>query len=1148
MRFSTFSSVFAIGTALLAARASAEPHPDTPTSPNTYPHTSLSKRACIFGICIFGGSSYNLDSDPNNCGSIGNNCQRYSFLNAGSGGAICSNGVCGPASCNWLFDFNWLTKQCQNVGSDVNNCGRCGQTCSITGASGTQCQQGTCIATDCNQGYLLSAGKCTKVYDTQNDVNNCGSVGNVCKLYYPGGSGSSCVAGQCQAASCNNGGIWNPSSMACQNCNSDVNNCGAIGKVCSFPRGTAQCQSGNCVLTGCNSGSYMVGGQCVALSLSTDTNNCGAVGNVCNFANGAGSCSNGKCVISTCSTNYAKATDGSGNAFCQWVNTQSDPNNCGTAGNKCPSLLNAASTTCTSGKCGATCNNGYDWDSGMSFCRPVTSDPNNCGRYGNTCKITNGIASCVNGACTVQTCNYGYSNVNGVCTAVNTENDKNNCGFVGNVCLPSYPLGSGSVCLNGACRPASCNTGTTWNPATMACQNTDSDILNCGKVGNVCTFPRGVARCQSGNCVLTGCLAGSYMVGGQCVALDLTSDDKNCGSVGNVCSFPNGAGSCVANQCKLTSCNAGFALMTTGGSFFSAPTSSCVAVDTQTDINNCGTVGNKCYSFANSVGTSCVAGKCQGSCFSGFAWDSSASRCRAVLNDVNNCGSIGNVCDIPNGRAMCLSGSCQPLSCNFGYYNLDGACASLDLQTDVNNCGLPGLRCPTSFLFGTGVTCVGGICRPNSCKNGYDWDILHLFCRDVSDDMNNCGRCGSVCTIANGVGQCSGGSCSVKSCNSGFQNVNGVCTSMNLQTDVNNCGSVGNVCSFPNGQGTCQNGKCTFTGCNSDCALVNNACIKADLTSDVNNCGSIGNVCRSYANGGNSFCSNSVCQTKCNAGFDFDFSAKFCRDIRTDTSHCGGCNNNCLAQLPGASLASCVSGTCYAKGCNRGYTLTSGKCISIDTQNDPNNCGGIGKCCEFAPRGATGTCTLGVCTITSCPAGYTISNNLCLQSGPSQRAANVKKRKIEKPKSLCPENETACPIVGSSSYALAVDQHFSSFADVATGGIMGGNGGYECLDTRQALDSCGGCASTGEGQDCTKIRGAVGVGCDAGACVVFSCQSGWKPNLAASKCVRSHSHGHNSSSEDASHSDDEESSSAAARRHIHAQAHHGHIRSHHGHV
>lgn len=88
----------------------------------------------------------------------------------------------------------------------------------------------------------------------------------------------------------------------------------------------------------------------------------------------------------------------------------------------------------------------------------------------------------------------------------------------------------------------------------------------------------------------------------------------------------------------------------------------------------------------------------------------------------------------------------------------------------------------------------------------------------------------------------------------------------------------------------------------------------------------------------------------------------------------------------------------------------------------------------------------------------------------------------------------------------------------------------ECIDTQQALDSCGGCASTGEGQDCTKIRGAAGVGCSAGQCVVFSCQAGYKPSLAGDRCVRTRSSHHGASNHTTGHS---------AKRHLAARQHSG---------
>ncbi|GAA5974165.1 hypothetical protein JCM11641_003476 [Rhodosporidiobolus odoratus] len=68
---------------------------------------------------------------------------------------------------------------------------------------------------------------------------------------------------------------------------------------------------------------------------------------------------------------------------------------------------------------------------------------------------------------------------------------------------------------------------------------------------------------------------------------------------------------------------------------------------------------------------------------------------------------------------------------------------------------------------------------------------------------------------------------------------------------------------------------------------------------------------------------------------------------------------------------------------------------------------------------------------------------------------------------LCPVGETACPI----------------FPRMGT---------YECLDTTSELESCGGCISKGAGEDCTSIKGAQGVTCESGDCIVFTCQAGYK--------------------------------------------------------
>jgi hypothetical protein len=80
---------------------------------------------------------------------------------------------------------------------------------------------------------------------------------------------------------------------------------------------------------------------------------------------------------------------------------------------------------------------------------------------------------------------------------------------------------------------------------------------------------------------------------------------------------------------------------------------------------------------------------------------------------------------------------------------------------------------------------------------------------------------------------------------------------------------------------------------------------------------------------------------------------------------------------------------------------------------------------------------------------------------------------------LCPMGLTACPIAS----------------------LTGPSNDLECLDTTNELESCGGCASVGKGQDCTAIEGAWNVGCELGTCAVYTCASGFKRSHDGTSCI-----------------------------------------------
>jgi hypothetical protein len=135
---------------------------------------------------------------------------------------------------------------------------------------------------------------------------------------------------------------------ACVNPMTDVNNCGACGKVC--PVG-GSCVGANCV---CPTGDTVCSNTCV--NEQTDSNNCGACGSPCPTG---GTCQSAKCVCAAGATLCSGAC----------VNVLTDAQNCGMCGKPC-----AASTpVCVQGTCTNTVRYGYT--------TPLTGIANNLGNY-----------------------------------------------------------------------------------------------------------------------------------------------------------------------------------------------------------------------------------------------------------------------------------------------------------------------------------------------------------------------------------------------------------------------------------------------------------------------------------------------------------------------------------------------------------------------------------------------------------------------------------------------------------------------------------------------------------------------------------------------------------------------------------------------
>ncbi|KAL8283164.1 hypothetical protein RQP46_005942 [Phenoliferia psychrophenolica] len=282
----------------------------------------------------------------------------------------------------------------------------------------TLAKRGTFSGVLCGMGIQSQCPSVTAV-DTLIDTSNCGIIGNICPTSYANSIGNTyCSAGQCMSG-CSDGFAFSPSAGGCVNTLNDPYNCGAVGLVCQVANAQSSCEAGSCSVLTCNSGFTVVNGVCAstgAINTQTDPQNCGQTGNVCTIATGATgvTCSTGVCQSKACSTGYTLA-DG----VCSAANTMTSTDNCGAVGRRCPTKYSngLGTTQCVGGLCmPSACADGYLFDTSISSCRPVTNDPKNCGAIGNVCVVTGGVAGCTSSACVIVSCTTPFRLVGGICS------------------------------------------------------------------------------------------------------------------------------------------------------------------------------------------------------------------------------------------------------------------------------------------------------------------------------------------------------------------------------------------------------------------------------------------------------------------------------------------------------------------------------------------------------------------------------------------------------------------------------------------------------------------------------------------------------------------------------------------------------------
>jgi hypothetical protein len=741
---------------------------------------------------------------------------------------------------------------------------------------------------------------------------------------------------------------------------------------------------------------------------------------------------------------------------------QEDLENCGSCGVMC-----VGEEVCSDGVC--TCEGGETLCG--ETCHDLQTDNVHCGDCESPCSLPQSGATCTDGLCGIVACNPGYGNcdsltANGCETPLDTLSD---CGACGTVCDVAN---ASDTCAGGQCGIAECDEtfancdGLPFN----GCETDLQTLASCGSCGVACAPANASGDCSSGTCGIAACNPGWAdcdldPVNGCETPLTTNS---NCGACGSVCSPASGAGECTTGVCLVSACLPGFSDCDLD------PVNGC-----ETNIRtlaNCAECGVECS--RDNASASCGTGTCVTSgCDAG--WSNcdgvDANGCETSLRTLTNCAACGITCDRANAAESCDTGACTLGACNAGYADCDldgGNGCETNIRT-LNNCGTCGTTCS---LANATTGCSTGSCELLSCNPGWsDCDGNPANgCETPLNTLTNCGTCGAVCAPTAGNGDCSSGTCRVSSCAAGFDDCDDVDANgceTNIRT-LSDCGSCGTSCSRANATASCGSGVCGILSCDtgwSNCDGIDaNGCETPINT--LANCGACGAPC-SLANAGET-CASLTCEiTTCEGGFD-DCDGRDstgCETPLNTLANCGECGTTCARAN---ATATCGAGTCGILTCNPGWSNCDGNDANgCETPvNTLSNCGACGVTCS---RGnAAATCSSGTCSTASCNAGFAncdgTDSNGCETS--TQALAN------------CGGCGVTCDLLNASeSCSTGTCTLGTCAAGFANCDAESSNGCETALNT---LTSCGGCGVT-----CSRPN--AGATCSSGTCALGTCNSGF---------------------------------------------------------
>jgi Notch-like protein len=457
----------------------------------------------------------------------------------------------------------------------------------------------------------------------------------------------------------------------------------------------------------------------------------------------------------------------------------------------------------------------------------------------------------------------------------NLAADPNNCGQCGMRC--QYPNAFG-VCTNSQCEEGACQPG--WNdtvPGTPGCEyfciRTNNGVEVCDNRDNDCD-----TRMDED--------------------FNLATDVNNCGSCGNVCNLLHASETCANSMCEVAQCDPGFVDVdpgVPGCEYQCTPTNGGVEACDGVDNNCDGTVDDGNPGGGQTCGTDtgeCSHGTFQ--CSNGVLFcvgavggtpevcDNQDDDCDGVvddgfdkMNDPQHCGGC-TACNLPFAIEGCSMGACTVASCDFGHYDEDGlannGCEYQCIPTGAEACDQ----------------------ADNDCDGNIDEGI------SLTNDPNNCGTCGHVCSFPNAGATCSNSNCQLGACNPNFYNLNNIasdgceygCILSNGGVEV--CDSLDNDCDGTVNDGNPGGGVSCGTN-TGECSTGTTQCVGGQITCP-NDIEPVAESCNNL---------DDDCNNVVDNGFDKMNDVRYCNS-------CAGCNLD-------HAVAGCSMGSCTVAGCLAGW-------------------------------------------------------------------------------------------------------------------------------------------------------------------------------------------------------------------------------------